>query len=245
MTEREKTINKIFHLLQKTPENGCTEDEALLAAKKAGELMDQFHINITDVEIRESECITYEYVIDGKNRTKIDTVFVSISAFCDVKCWFEKQSDKSKYVFFGLQQDIAMAEYLIKLIFDTYVRSINEFKNDEYYLSLSGGKKRSAYASFSRAFASRINYRLSKMKQERENHMNKEQERTGKNVVLVKKNMIEDEFQKQHDVKLQKNYNRRVNNDSLASMKGSKAGDRVNLSNPINNHMKQKQLSYQ
>lgn len=54
-------IKKIKSLMAKTTENGCTESEALLAAKKAAELMQRYNLSLSQIEI-ESE----KYDADGR-----------------------------------------------------------------------------------------------------------------------------------------------------------------------------------
>jgi uncharacterized protein DUF2786 len=49
---------RIRGLMAKTTENGCTEEEAMLAAAKARELMDRYRLTMTDVEIQAEPIIT-------------------------------------------------------------------------------------------------------------------------------------------------------------------------------------------
>jgi hypothetical protein len=52
---------RIQGLRSKTTDNGCTEAEALLAAAKVAELLGQYDLSLTDVEIRDAPCEQREY----------------------------------------------------------------------------------------------------------------------------------------------------------------------------------------
>lgn len=55
---RRAAAARIRALLMKTVDNGCTEEEAMAAAAKAGELMDRYGLESSEVEIRAEKCTT-------------------------------------------------------------------------------------------------------------------------------------------------------------------------------------------
>ena len=57
----EKLKGRIQALRAKTVENGCTEEEALSAAAKVADLLDQYDLSLTDVELREEACERAEF----------------------------------------------------------------------------------------------------------------------------------------------------------------------------------------
>ena len=231
MSDQDKIKQKIFHLLQKTVDNGATEHEALQAAKKAGELMDQYNINISDVEIRDTKCVQHTIETGATNRVKIDGCMSAIAQYCDVKIWFTKGKN-SKYNIFGLNPDVEMFKYLYQIINNAYNNSLKEFKNSSYYNSLSSGEKRSATTSFGHSFSTRIYYRLKEMKQKRDDDMN---EQTGRQVVVVKHETVQEEFKKAN-VKLKKVYHKTTTKDFVASTQGKKAADNVKILNPVSSN---------
>ena len=107
----------------KTTDNGCTEAEALLAAAKVAELLGQYDLSLTDVEIRDAPCEQREYETYRKKRIPLDACIGAIANFCDCRVWREKnQAGEARYVFFGLGPDVEVAHYLTGLI-DNAVRS--------------------------------------------------------------------------------------------------------------------------
>ena len=114
----------------KTTDNGCTEAEALLAAAKVAELLGQYDLSLTDVEIRDAPCEQREYETYRKKRIPLDACIGAIANFCDCRVWREKnQAGEARYVFFGLRSDVEVAHYLTELI-DNAVRSeLGRYKN--------------------------------------------------------------------------------------------------------------------
>ena len=52
----DKLKSRIQALRAKTVQNGCTEAEALSAAAKVAELLDQYDLSLSDVDLRQSPC---------------------------------------------------------------------------------------------------------------------------------------------------------------------------------------------
>ena len=59
----------------------CTESEALLAAAKVAELLGQYDLSLTDVEIRDAPCEQREYETYRKKRIPLDAC---IGAICEL-----------------------------------------------------------------------------------------------------------------------------------------------------------------
>src|ERR1700757_501094 len=91
---------RIQGLRSKTTDNGCTESEALLAAAKVAELLSQYDLSLTDVEIRDAPCEQREYETYRKKRIPLDACIGTIANFCDCRVWREKnQVGEARYVF--------------------------------------------------------------------------------------------------------------------------------------------------
>lgn len=259
MAEIDKIKTKVFNLLNKTVENGCSEAEAMAAAKMAGKLMDHYQLQMSDIQIRDEKCIQYKIDTGAVNRQAIDGVVVSLARYCDVKIWFSKgqhvkryrdingevYKDKqgrakpkvetytSKYGLFGLKCDVELFEYLYTVIVNAMETELKNFQESEDYLrpgeELPRGWKTSATKSFQSGMASTISMRLGEMKRERKREM----ETTGRDLVLLKKEMIEEEF-KSTGIRLFNNYNRRTGGQNYRARKaGHAAGKKVNLNGGI------------
>ena len=100
---------RIQALRAKTVENGCTEQEALAAAAKVADLLDQHDLSLSDVEIREEPCERAVVETYRRQRVPLDGCVNAIAAFCDCRVWREKNSEgEHRYVFFGLSPDVAV-----------------------------------------------------------------------------------------------------------------------------------------
>lgn len=239
MTDELIRIKKKVHaLLSKTVENGCSEAEAMAAAEKAGELMDFYNLQITDIDIRETRCkhlkIELATVIGGK----LDGCIVGIGRFCDAKSWFSRGykihggpiQRGGTYNFFGLEQDVEMAEYIYRLLEHAVESELKVFKKTDAYKNAH--RKKAATKSFSNAFSSRIYRRLIEMKREREAELDRksaEMERTGRAIMVIKHDHIEEEFERDMGIKLTNRSVTRRSYNRDAAAAGSAAADRVNI----------------
>ena len=102
----EKLKARIQALRSKTVENGCTEEEALSAAAKVADLLDQYDLSLTDIELREEPCERAEFETRRKQSIPLDACIPAIAEFTDCKVWREKnQLGEFRFVFFGMRPD--------------------------------------------------------------------------------------------------------------------------------------------
>ncbi len=193
LTELDKLKVRIQALRAKTIDNGCTEDEALSAAAKVAELLDRYDLSLTDVEMREAPCERLEYETWRKKRIPIDGVVGAVAHFCDCRVWREKnQTGESRYVFFGLRSDIAVALYLTELI-DTAVRSeLGRYKTSADYQRFRHKERPMANASFALGMVASIADKLTAMKAGRDEVNGT----TGRDLVVLKTAVVDAELEK-------------------------------------------------
>ena len=218
--EVQKIKIRIHKLLQRTSSNGCTENEAMTAAALAGQLMDQYNLNITDIQILQTGC--KREIIDLKNARSgpLGSMAVAIARYCDVKVWQTpgRRNHKGQVVepgklnFFGLESDVEMATYLLDIVEKACDKELAAFKQSDYWKENYEGQRRgvgrSATVGFKNGFSIRICGRFKEMKAERNEELRKRQEelnealgperreRTARNLVAVKTKRVEDEFRK-------------------------------------------------
>jgi hypothetical protein len=90
---RAKIIERVRALLAMTTKNGCTEAEAMTAAAKAAELMEEYDLELRDVKSLEDERIPQQsrpFAADGRPREMHAAgiyVSLAIANFFDCKCW--------------------------------------------------------------------------------------------------------------------------------------------------------------
>lgn len=238
MSELANVKKRIHGLLQKTVDNGCTKGEAILAAEKAGELMDHYNLAMSDIQIREEKCLTKHIPTGQKNRGGMDSCVISLAKFCDLRIWFSKgykyardeNRKQSNYAVFGLEADTEMFAYLYEVIDGAMKRELGDFKKSERYTAkhVDGGWRRSMTTSFQRGMGGEISDRLDEMKKDREANV-RELRTTGTDLVVIKMETVEAEFKKAGIRLSSVRRTYRNNSDGGAQRAGHAAGGRVNL----------------
>lgn len=123
MTDRQKLIERIKALLAKTVENGCTEEEYMLAFEKAQAMMDAYEVTEEEVNETRKESATisgHEAHDPHKVRSYLAT---AVGRFVDCKVW---RADARRYHttvrLCGLPSDVEMGEWLLDSL-QTFVTS--------------------------------------------------------------------------------------------------------------------------
>lgn len=184
---------RIQALRAKTTENGCTEQEALAAAAKVADLLDQHDLSLSDVEIGEEACERAVVETHRKQRVPLDGCINAIAAFTDCRVWREKNaSGEFRYVFFGLAPDVAVAQYITDLVTTAMDTEVERFKRTKDYLRYRSEDRRTVSNSFLHGMAASIGEKLADMKRQRD-AVNAS---TGRDLVVVKTAVVEDELAK-------------------------------------------------
>ena len=79
--ELQRVIQTIRDLTRKTTQKGCTEAEALAAARKVGELLKVYNLSIDRVFLGESKCIKAEILTNRRRKHPIDNCVMAIAEF--------------------------------------------------------------------------------------------------------------------------------------------------------------------
>jgi hypothetical protein len=210
----------IRELQQKTEDNGCSEHEAMAAAQKMGQLLDEYNLNIDEVGVREdaAQCRKNEvFAQDGYAGTLIS----GIRHFCGIIAYQEAgQGHGMKYVLFGTPHDLEIALYLYEVCSEAMDHDWVAYMNQHGYSM----KKR---ASFRMGFSGRVYDRLLQMKKERDAR----NASTSRALVVLKDQLVKSEWAKQ-GIRLTKSRGTRAA-DGHAYNQGHAAGGRVNLNNPL------------
>lgn len=245
---------KIHALMQKTIENGATEAEAILAMNKAGELLLQFNLTMSDVELRDERCVTKTLSEPWGNRDAVWHCFNGLSKFCGVKMWISHTGYKQKsWAFFGLESDVDMAIYLCRLIMRAEETELKAFKRTPVYTEFAG-HRRIATRNFVEGFGNSINTRFLRMTAENQEAERKAHEYMRAQTValgaaddraytqtpqgtalicLAKQEKVEREFAERGPKLRTLRATMRGQCYSGARQLGAEAGSRVNLNRPL------------
>lgn len=237
MSEREKVKSKIQALLNKTTGNGCTLEEAMAAAKKAGELMDFYQIQITELEIREESCKKIMIEKTKKKSDPMKKINMAIAHYCQVKTWTHGNKG---YVYFGLPQDVEMAEYLHEFVLSFVSSEMDNMKNTKEYMMYPYHKRRYV-ASFLAGLQDRVYSKLNMLGNEREAELEQAVTKCT-DLVIVKEEVIDRDFDKL-GIKLRNISNSRSITSRNGYNNGDEAGRKFSVKHGIGSGNKTKQIA--
>jgi Protein of unknown function (DUF2786) len=190
--ELDKVLSRIQALRGKTVEHGCTEAEALLAASKVAELLDQYGLTLSEIDMKAQSCASEGIETTRRRRSPLDECAGAIAVFCDCRSWYEMTPQGHiRHIFFGLPADVAGARYLYEKIEEAFETETAQFKRSELYDQHPSSKRRSATTSFQAGLAHGIRSKLSRLKAER---TAASRASGGRDLVPVKRDVIEDEL---------------------------------------------------
>jgi hypothetical protein len=190
--ELDKVLSRIQALRGKTVEQGCTEAEALLAAGKVAELLDQYGLTLSEIDMKTQRCAGEGVETNRRRRSPLDECAGGIAAFCDCRSWYEMTPEGYiRHIFFGLPADVAGARYLYEKIEEAFETETAAFKRGELYDRHPSAQRRSATTSFQAGLGHGICTKLNRLKAERDAAFRVS---GGRDLVPVKQNVIEDEL---------------------------------------------------
>ncbi|MQT14410.1 DUF7168 domain-containing protein [Segnochrobactrum spirostomi] len=109
MNNLAKLRTRLAALRAMTTDRGCTEAEAMAAAEKAAALMSEHGLTEEDLSAPAYE----EYRVRlGSKRTPLDALWTRVADFANCICYLEHRHDGWHCVYFGLDRDVLIAEYV-------------------------------------------------------------------------------------------------------------------------------------
>lgn len=113
-TDREKAAARIRALRAKTVENGCTEAEAMAAAEKLSQLLNDYNMTLEEADLRASPFAEQTHVGAGSVGLKLWKAAVAIARLTNTEQW-RAHDDVTRITFLGLSHEVEIATYLLKL----------------------------------------------------------------------------------------------------------------------------------
>lgn len=189
-----RIIDRIRGLRAKTIEQGCTEQEALAAAKKVAEMLERYGLSLSEVEMQQQPCEGFGIDTRRRKHAPVDRCPPAIAHFCDCRTWSELSPGGTiRFIFFGLSADVEAAHFLYDLIASAFETETLAFRAGDIFANMVGAQKRSAITSFQIGLAKGINGKLNALKTERSAAVFKS---TGRDLVPIKTSITEVEFEK-------------------------------------------------
>lgn len=234
--ETKKLVHKIKSLLAKTVEAGASEAEAMAAFTKAHELLEQYQLNLSDLDLREEGT---DHRIPGLDPVS-EMIYHRVGQYCECKSWKSDWKETmtevkvgrrkkrtfsrgyTKIHFLGIKSDADFAEWLLAAL-SSYVH------NKEVSFMFSGGDDEDLSDDFVLGICARINERLIELINARKL---KRQFSTGRDLVPVKNAMVTEAFAKL-GIDLSKTSRTYRAVDERAFQAGRQAGDGVTFNRPI------------
>ena len=190
----DKVLARIQALRLKTVDRGCTEEEAVAAAGKVAALLERYGLSLGEVRLKNQSAEGFGVDTGRRRFGPIDTCLALVGRFCDCRAWTEQDDDgQIRYIFFGLPADTEGARYLYELIEQAFDTEIRQFKRGLLYASHYRGERRSATHSFQTGLAHGIGQKLDRLREERETRM---QVAAGRDLVVVKDEVIDEDLAK-------------------------------------------------
>ena len=222
---KKELLNRMKMFSARTVENGCSESEAMLAAKKLSELQTQYNVTLTELDITQVDFIIDDFNLGKRQKHPVTCCLFGLQAFCEIKIVFFGNSAE----IFGERHKVDNAKYMINLLMLTMDLEFNKFKTSYEYADLKmryhGRKIR---ADFMNSMGYRISSRLSEMARIEKNEVIKT---TGNSLVVLADAKLLDAYKKKYP-SLRTGSGRGTGN-SGASNAGRMAGNRASLNRGV------------
>lgn len=184
----DKVIARIKALREKTIDRGCTEQEAVAASKKVADILAQYELSMSDVDLESQSCQMGKFDTGRKRKTAgIDFLMRPLARFFDLRTWCTIGCGQTmKHIFFGLPADVEAALYLVDVINVAMTTETEKFKKHPLYCGASDLR------SFQLGMALSIESKLNTIKAARTSQTSA----TGTDLVPVKSEMVNAEYDK-------------------------------------------------
>lgn len=229
-SELERVKGRIRALASRTVDRGCSEAEALAAAQKVGELLEVYGLSMSEVELRQEACIQRQAVFTGPRIQALSAIFLAVIDLTETKGW---TAGRGTFVFYGLEPDVLMADYLLHLVARAVDHEEFGFRASPAY-QRSRATPQNRLRSFRYGFAERVSARIEELAAHRRaaEESARAPAATGTALVLVKERLIDDGF-RGLGIRLRSGTTTRTVRDGAAYRQGMEAGGRVNLERPV------------
>jgi len=163
--DRKEILKKLKAFSERTVENGCTEAEAMAAAKAMQILQNKYNLTLTELDIELTEYTQDRMTIGNKVRHPVWCALYGLQFFCEVRI----QGDGGDLKLLGQRHCVDNAIYLISTLMSAMELEFLNYKNSWEYdeeVNYQGMHPRRVRSNFMNSMGYRLNSRLMKMYQE-------------------------------------------------------------------------------
>ena len=226
---RERVIEKIKALLNKTVDNGCSEEEMGAALDKARAWMDAHEITEDELRLtKEEEAVLRSEPPDSLDPHNIKWYLMdAVAEFCNCQVWQKRRRDTKVVEFCGLQSDARLASWLL----DTLAQFVQaEIVRHLIETLPPKSEKRRVITGFVRGCTDRVGARLDALRDQSVAAATS----NGRELVLVK-NAAVDAKMKACGIKVT-GYCLGGQTNDAGYQAGLSAGDRASFGRPVSGH---------
>ena len=161
MTEREKLAARARQLAAMTVENGCSEQEALTAARKLADLLQRCNMTLDEAMLRESRFKKQGKVIDDDVGARLWKPASAIAKLTNTTYWSAPRGMPHQVTFFGFEHEVLIAGYLLAIC-ETAMRG-GQRRMERDAMLLVPTKRRAKVMPFLDGMADRLRERILEM----------------------------------------------------------------------------------
>lgn len=222
---RQEILKKLKAFSQRTVENGCTEAEAIAAAKAMQSLQEKYDCTLTELDISLTEYVKDQISLGKKVKHPVWGALFGVQVFTGVRL----VGYRSKVTVFGQQHCVDNAIYLISLLQSSMELEFLRYKNSaDYDEEKFYHHARSIRSSFMNGMASRLSSRLLAMHNESRRNVAQPTGSNGTALVVMADKALDTAYRKAFP-NLRSGRSQTTSRSAGASSAGRSAADRVGL----------------
>lgn len=226
-TPREILVDKVKAMLAKTTENGCTEEEALVALAKARAWIDTHEISDDELQLSRDE---KAFLHDESEAAARDTHKIksqlsrAVARYCNVRIYRDRS--KAGLTFVGFKSDIDLATWLLDHLADFVHDALFEFLLD--CLAPDGKEREEEIHGFVIGCTERLSARMRKMCDQ-----SKSARTANHNALVIIKDQAIEDFLKAEGIQICVGRGSSAGFSNEARFAGQSAGDRASFGKPV------------
>lgn len=237
--DKQSILKKLKAFASRTVENGCTEAEAIAAARAMQILQNQYDCTLTELDISLTEYVKERVSLGHKIKHPVWGALYGVQTFTGVKF----VSYGTRITVFGQQHKVDNAVYLIGLLQSSMELEYLSYKNSADYEEESFyHHARSIRSSFMNGMAQRLSVRLGQMHKESRQSVDQPTASNGTALVVMADNALDIAYRKEWP-RLGSGSRSTTNRSRGASAAGRSAADRVGLRSGVSGGGSQRLLS--